>query len=257
MQNEETMTYDFSLLSDPFTVWYDQHFQRFGEHLIEPESDNHLEILLHEKTDFIQSLGLTLDEFEANFLAPYLKLSEQKKLTFEALQIITDMQSRAIGHRPEVLYDGEIPLLFKVEPTSLNYFDSLDWTIFNIYDLNLPEFEFIEGKFMMVLDMPYRQCRYCGRKDHYYGKDNKKILFNNKQRYCHAKGCDFTSLSNPELHKQCCYGQWGLIKKSFKQRLYRNADYMPEAKRIFIDFCNERLEKNLNQVAKIRSEDRA
>lgn len=245
------MSYDFSYLSEAFSKWHDQKFKHYGEHLIEPESDEYIDYVLDKQFEFIQSLGLTTKQFEQAFLAPYLKLANKKHLSFEVLKTIADIQSKAIGHRKEVLFSDDTPLIFKVEPSSMDYLNALDWTVINVMELSLPGFEPIDGEYDIPLEIPFQQCRYCGQKDN----DKGGIPFDKKRRYCHIKGCKKSAFPNPEEHKRCCVGQWGLLKKTFRQRLYRHADYPPEVKRLFEEFCNDRLEKNLKITTRVQRQE--
>lgn len=242
------MADDFSYLSEVFPDWYDQMFQHYAEHLIPTEDEGYIELELDEQTKFIDYLGLTKEQFRQAFLDPYLELASKNKLSPGVLSKLADFQSKAIGHRREVLLNGETPLVFKVEPSSTNYLKALSWTVINVISLKLPGFELWQGDYDIPNTLPERQCHYCGAMD----SDKRDKAFNQKLIYCHAVGCKNSSNPNPEEHKKCCYGQWGNIKKSFRQRLKRNADYKPEVIKIFIEFCNERLEENLKIQNEIR-----
>ena len=245
------MEHDFSHLSKFFTKWHDEVFDYYGKHLIEPENDGFIDDLLHEERDFVRQIGLTESQFEKSFLTPYLRLSNKKELSLGTLKKISDIQSKAIGHRQEVLFNGETPLMFKVEPSSSNYLNALNWTVVNVQELSLPGFTFIDGRYDIQTENPFLQCRFCGRK----ATDERGRHFNKKLRYCHVKGCRGKSTDpNPDEHKKCCYGQWGLIKKTFRQKLFRNKNYQTETKILFKMFCQNRLEGNLKIQTRVQIE---
>lgn len=176
--------------------------------------------------------------FYSNF-SPIDTSSDQAE---ETLKTIAALQTEWCANKGAGL-GGTLSLrgqyVFKIERVdkSKTYTDK-QWLVAWIVDLNLPGFPIkhdsppITGS--VLYWPPYLQCLYCGR----VNTDKRGVPFNNKNKFCHVRGCK--SGSNPTDHKHgCCYGEWRQLKKVFGTKLKRAADRSAskqEIERIFLEF---------------------
>ncbi len=201
---------------------------------------------------FLQSLGLTEEEFEVRFLSPW------KDLTAEQVQEVIKYWNFIFSGRKKVLL-GAMPI---------NEHLALQWTLVNVVELNISGLELFRPDYEEVLAqesahqkdiitymfvspehaLPQRQCHFCGRLD----KDPRGNVFGHKGlRFCHLENCPSGSnASNHEVH--CCWATWRRLKMNFRTALDRCGPDKSRAKKIFQAFCERRYQENLQMQIPVR-----
>ena len=132
--------------------------------------------------------------------------------------------------------------------------NALNWVRVNVKELNIFE--------ISCSIEPFNQCRWCGKPNSYinFEMNNLKIDFDRKNKYCHScKKMDkmdrqYDSRTNPQHHKNCCYGEWAAKKKELLQKLKISEKTQNEKIQIFIDFCEELLKHNQDIEYTIQTE---
>lgn len=200
-----------------------------------------------------KKLGISPEVIYQTYIWPYeifynssSPLDISSDLVEEKLKAIAELQTewcanKGAGLGGSLFLRGQYVFGIERIDKSKTYTDK-QWLVAWIVDLKLPGFPIrhdsppITGS--VLYWPPYLQCLYCGRVD----TDKRGVPFNNKNKYCHVRGCK--PGSNPSDHKHgCCYGEWKQLKKVFGTKLKRAADRSAskqEIERIFLEFLTDR-----------------
>lgn len=218
--------YSFEFLKESFEEWFEQKADEIYD-----SGKNAANIL--EKS--FKDKGV---DFYEKYINPIKQLSKiEREALFKALAFY--------------LADEYSPMPDKVKYTISQGMDpmpnALDWVLVQIFNLNLFEFD------ISLLERgvePVNQCIYCGKPDFYTinnGIRYMEVKFNGKRKFCHKHECNNLNQSNPESHeKKCHYRIWGRIKKNLVEKMSRVTQ--EEATKIFLEFCEERLQDNLTKT---------
>ncbi len=218
-------------------------------------------------------IGIDIEEkeFVEKFINPYIGYS------LEELKIITKEQTRLSAH-----YLGKI-VLFDINVGEQTHYNALHWLMVNIAELNLNGLDFFylseeeyydycienrDSPFYDYMDFvhgftqePYKQCHFCGQPD----KDKTKKKFNKRRIFCHSYNCAEDEPNIKEHEEDCCFRQWKIIKKHYRQKLNRalsgkRLKSLQERKEkvihIFLEFCEYRFKENLSIKYEIQAENK-
>jgi hypothetical protein len=171
----------------------------------------------------------------------------------EKMMLIASLQSEASR------LNQASPLHFRVEmSTQSKQQRAMDWTILQLEQLGLTGFQpmvvyesFLDvwqGSQLKERLTPYRQCWWCGQ------LAGPGQFTRTNQKYCHSDDCRERVDSNPQLHVDCCLGEWSLLRRAYREKLrYYGLLSISQAKRkrliiqSFQDFCQQRSEENLQK----------
>jgi hypothetical protein len=142
---------------------------------------------------------------------------------------------------------------------------ALNWTVIHVLELGLKgldpwevyltDFLGTENWHIAGQDIPlkglYRQCYWCGKLNYGISEPGKTIR--KSQKYCHSVDCTKRDLSNPAEHMDCCLGQFGLIRRRYRERFryqgkgVSKVQHQQQIKENFLIYCEERFAENLNK----------
>lgn len=251
----------FNFLKDEFCDWY---MNLYAETWTEWHTNDIPEELLDE-------LKMSEDEYRELFIRPYIKLArnlskEQLKLAIHSLgNNLTDYCTP----QPSPFC---LDLIMSINP-KLN---ALDWLLVHVADLAFFDFsEEIQKRYKK----PLRQCIVCGLPDEYpVINPADKVLykkFDNRTNHCHKFDCTTGDSNTGSGHSEGChYKEWARTKKTLGQKIeravekahnidenYSFADKERDQKimetpfQIFMDFCEQQLEKNMQIQYTIQHQD--
>lgn len=248
---EEKIKPQYTELSKVFEGWY---FNKLKEITIDKN-------LTGPPKNMLKRLAISEDEFYSIYIKPYKSLSRRdletvfKVLAPELVESYTDIKFDICKSMP---INGELKIKYDISSTRKE--NALSWLLFQVellHIFNLPQ------KLDTLLEVPYHQCYYCGKPNH-YSRNGEIKKFNLKETFCHKNNCQKSS--NPEKHDNCCYAKWVRRRKSLEKAL-KNAKTLAvdiienyedneaslkqinildnKLNNIFISFCEKQYQENL------------
>lgn len=241
-------------LQKAFYNWFDEKTSFYMEYYEEPLNN------LGEQ--YFLNTGFSKNEFMEKFIEPY------KNLSLEQLKEISNLQSKLSKEH------FNVGLSFEVNTAKVyNTFNALMWTLIQVAELNifsldsssvLKNHEITMLKEYLEQVTPHKQCYFCSRPN----EDEYGNKFNKRTKYCYF---DKRKKGQQEKHIEddddCCSTRWrnksqyvrniiGRIeKKTLKQhKNYTSEEQEKEITQIFINFCNESFERNLNNKYTVQTE---
>jgi hypothetical protein len=219
---------------------------------------NKLEHLINAKLKKLSDYG-THEELFQQFLSPMEYMDMQTVWEVQSLYGLLLYQQQ-----PE-----RYPLgVLKLEPVGSRSPEQrgIDWLLAQVGYLNKPGLELAYkpisedrglSKAVWQLKQRYReswgQCRWCGL-PFYLNNPTQKL--DTRSHYCHDAACDVRSAvktsrkDNPYNHKNCCYGQWGIVKHQLtgtitklKKAFTQESRFKDELTRVFMAFATQRYEE--------------
>jgi hypothetical protein len=202
------------------------------------------------KASFYELLGLSPQELNDTFLAPWRRLNQEQ---ISALARFWNLQ---------LLLEKNMSLHAEAEYSH----QALHWTLVNVVELNLfdvflpnaeaefsadipfDQWDWITRLFVSAeYAMPYHQCLYCGRLDN----DPRGRAFGKKLIYCHVDGCP--TASNASEHVEgCCYKAWAKKKEALQRQCQRANDNPNKVRTSFLSFCEKRYLENMALTIPVR-----
>ncbi|HBG49948.1 MAG TPA: hypothetical protein DDW90_10705 [Cyanobacteria bacterium UBA9971] len=213
----------FEFLKEPFQEWFLVEYFKADSHDLAIDSD------------LLNSLKINKDEFYNLFLKPYLSMD------LEQIEQVLYHQAKYIRERH---LPNPAPFNLEIKMKSDTRLNALSWLLVNIKDLNFFELDYQIEKYY---EHPYKQCHYCGKPNSYEHEEGQKE-FNDKTKFCHSFKCDCRYESNPQEHKDCCYGKWTIKKKALEQKIKFGQKTNEEKINYFIEFCEKQLKYYINDV---------
>lgn len=193
---------------------------------------DHFDALAEKKGAIVDNLmpglGLTREQFEADFIRPYEKLDCEKAIT--------------LSHFQNLWLAGK-DYRFQVIPTQPSD-PALSWLVVDIMDLGLFNVLSLVGldglQLHPALHLPCHQCIYCGRID---GDELGKFQKNREKWFCCLKSC-LGVAGKVEEHAGCCTREWRKIKSTLIRCLNRNYGSREKVIEVFKKFCKDRYSAN-------------
>lgn len=223
----------YKVLKKPFERWFLERYTKF------------LNELKYETypVDLLNALNISQEKFDEIYIKPFREL-EEKHLELVLKSLCANLKEETSS--PDYSY-----MLCK-QPRTGRQLNALQWLLVQIKDLCLFE---LPDKVLQYYKESYNQCLYCGKPD-YYIRKNEKILFNNKNHFCHKDKCIINEADLSSHDNDCHYKIWRQTKKNLNQNLVRNAKYYNgemahdvnvnnKLIRTFLDFCEKQYQKNL------------
>jgi len=203
-----------------------------------------------DEMDF-NNIGYKKEDFIEKFIKPFQNVSFQDKI--KILGLVSKLSYTYFHEHCE----------FQItKPKYLRKFNACIWTIFHMYIMNKAlglNFDYNNDSIWDIemseyLEIPYNQCYYCGR-------PNEDLLgnkFNKKKKYCHTNYCDLGNTNEYAHTEQCCYRQFRMRQKLFRELLDKistgkiekyfslnNSERQNLIKKEFINFCENLYNTNL------------
>ncbi len=214
---------DLIFLKEPFLKWLEEKREYIKQHKNFDYKKNAKEILAYDSYD-IETIDSFIKKFINNFPPSVIKLLVERISAYYSEWI-----------------DEKIPEICSINFIQNEFPNALNWTIVNVYELKFFDMSNID------FEIPYNQCHYCGKPDEFEHKNGIK-KFNKKSKFCHCYYCEYLNYadgSRPNLHKNCHYGKYALIKRKLYQKMTTGKRTKEEKIKIFInDFCEKRLQEN-------------
>ena len=223
----------YQILKKPFENWF---LERYTKFLNELRYENY-------PVDLLTALNISQKKFDEIYIKPFRELNERH------LELV--LKSLCANLKEEISSSDYSYILCK-QPRTGRQLNALQWLLVQIKDLNLFE---LPNNVLKYYKESYNQCLYCGKPD-YYIKKNQRILFNNKNHFCHKDKCIISEADLSSHDNECHYKKWRQTKKNLNQNLSRNATYYNgeiahdinvnnKLIRTFLDFCEKQYQKNL------------
>ena len=216
----------FDFLKEPFLIWLNEKKDIIN---------NNKNIDIKQNTKNL----LNIDSYNVELIDNCIKeIIDQGLPPDDAMKLVIDR----INYYYSDWIPKSAPVMCITDFHCSNFPNALNWTLVNVYELNFFDMADID------FDIPYNQCRYCGKPD-FYEHESGQREFNKKAKYCHKSDCKHLSDSTgskPLNHSECHWGEFALKKKTLYQQMKACKKSNEEKNNLFRNFCETRLQDNLD-----------